>query len=167
MNKDAHSIYETYKTTSANKEILEEGLFDRLKARGAQAVGSIKGVGQQAMGGAQKLAGKAAGAAGSLGGALGSKTAANLGKQVGSEIQSAAQKKITSGKGSAELAKYQSIIKSTVANTVNDLKKLNIPVKNEAALQAALTAAILGQLQQVTKGGQLRGASGKIGGKVA
>jgi len=50
MNKDMHSIYETYKGTAANKEIIEEGLFDRLKARGAQAVGAVKGLGNQAAG---------------------------------------------------------------------------------------------------------------------
>lgn len=50
MNKDMHQIFETYKGTSATKEIIEEGLFDRLKARGAQAVGTVKGLGNQAAG---------------------------------------------------------------------------------------------------------------------
>jgi len=50
MNKDMHQIFETYKSTSATKEIIEEGLFDRLKARGAQAVGTVKGLGNQAAG---------------------------------------------------------------------------------------------------------------------
>ena len=50
MNKDMHQIYETYKGTSATQEIIQEGLFDRLKARGAQAVGTVKGLGNQAAG---------------------------------------------------------------------------------------------------------------------
>ena len=50
MNKDMHQIYETYKGTSATQEIIQEGLFDRLKARGAQAVGAVKGLGNQAAG---------------------------------------------------------------------------------------------------------------------
>lgn len=161
MNKDSHQIFETYKTTSANQEIIQEGLFDRLKARGAQAVGAVKGLGQQAAGGAQKLAGKAVG---KVGGALGSQTAGTIGK----EIQAAGGKKVSTGKAAGETAKYQSIIKSAVANTVNDLKKLNIPVKDEAALTQQLTAAIVSNLSQVTKGGQLRSsATGKIGAKVA
>ena len=63
MNKDMHSIYETYKGTAANKEILEEGLFDRLKARGAQAVGAAKGLGAQAAG---TVKGAVAGAKGNV-----------------------------------------------------------------------------------------------------
>lgn len=50
MNKDSRLIFETYARTSANKQILQEGLFDRMKARGAQAVGAVKGFGNQAAG---------------------------------------------------------------------------------------------------------------------
>lgn len=161
MNKDSHQIFETYSQTSAQQEIVQEGLFDRLKARGAQAVGAVKGLGHQAAGGAQKLAGKAVG---SVGGALGSKTAGTVGK----EIQAAGGKKTSFGKAAAETAKYQSIVKSIVANAVNDLKKMNIPVKDEAALTKQLTAAVVSNLSQVTKTGQLRSsATGKIGAKVA
>ena len=32
MNRDSHSIFETYKKSSAKQEIIQEGLFDRLVA---------------------------------------------------------------------------------------------------------------------------------------
>ena len=161
MNRDAHSIFETYKTSSANQEIIQEGLFDRLKARGAQAVGAAKGLGQRAIGGAQELSGKYGG---KLAGAIGGGEAA---QQAAQNIQKAGKTKISAGKMAGDTAKYQSIIKSTVTNTVNDLNKLKIPVKDEAALTQALTDAIMGQLKQVTKSGMLRGPGGRIGSKVS
>lgn len=146
MNKDAHSIFETYSKTSANQEIIQEGLFDRLVTRGAQAVGAVKGLGQQAAGVAK---GAVAGVKGDTKG-----------------VQ-AAQKQRMAGQMAGDVAKYQTIIKRAVANTVNDLKKLKIPVKDEAALNQALTNAISSQLTQVTKTGQLRQAgTGKMGAKV-
>lgn len=146
MNKDAHLIFETYNKTSANQEIIQEGLFDRLVTRGAQAIGAVKGLGQQAAGVAK---GAVAGATGNVAGVK------------------AAQKQRMAGQMAGDVAKYQTIIKRAVANTVNDLKKLNMPLNDEAALNKALTDAISNQLTQLTKTGQLRQAgTGKIGAKV-
>lgn len=50
MNRDSHSIFETYQSSSANKEIIQEGLFDRLSARGSQARATWNSLGQQAAG---------------------------------------------------------------------------------------------------------------------
>lgn len=160
MNKDSHLIYETYSNTSANKEVLDEGLFDRLKARGSQAVGATKGLGQQALGKAQSLAGKAVGGvAGKLGGG-------QAATDFAANIEKSAQKKIGGGKIAGDIAKYKSYINSAVSGTINDLKKLNMPIADEAALKQALTDTIIGQLTQVTKAGQFRGPGGRIGGKV-
>ena len=165
MNKDTNAIFETYVKTSSKQEIIQEGLFDRIATRGAQAMGAVKGLGQQIKGKAQELTGQAigkvGGAVGKVGGALGSSTA----KQVGKEISKAGQKTITTGKMVGDVAKYTTAIQRTVANTVNDLKKLNMPVKDEAALTQALTAAIQAQLTNVTPSGQLR-VGGKLGSKV-
>jgi len=158
MNKDTNAIFETYVKTSSKQEIIQEGLFDRIATRGAQAMGAVKGLGQQIKGKAQELTGQAIG---KVGGALGSSTA----KQVGKEISKAGKKTITTGKMVGDVAKYTTAIQRTVANTVNDLKKLNMPVKDEAALTQALTAAIQAQLTNVTPSGQLR-VGGKLGAKV-
>lgn len=160
MNRDAHQIYETYTKTAANRQLIEEGMFDRLMARGAQAVGAVKGAGQRIAGGAQQAAGKAIG---KVAGAIGGGEAA---KQAAQNIQKTGKSKIESGKMAGDIAKYQSIIKRTVANTVNDLKKMNIPVKDENALTQQLTAAVTGQLTNVSKTGQFRGQSGRLGQKV-
>ena len=44
-NRDNRLIFEKY-----TPKTLEEGMWDRLKARGAGAVGAVKGLGQQAAG---------------------------------------------------------------------------------------------------------------------
>ena len=172
MNKDTNAIFETYVKTSSKQEIIQEGLFDRIATRGAQAMGAVKGLGQQIKGKAQELTGQAigkvGGAVGKVGGALGSSTAKQVdttAKQIGKEISKAGKKTITTGKMVGDVAKYTTAIQRTVANTVNDLKKLNMPVKDEAALTQALTAAIQAQLTNVTPSGQLR-VGGKLGAKV-
>ena len=147
-----HQIYEAYKTKSANLEIVEEGLFDRLKARGSQAVGAVKGMGQQALGGAQQLAGKAVSAIG--------------GSEAGKEIIKAGEKKVSQGSVMGDIAKYESYVKNTVDTTLNDLKKLNMQVRDENKLRVDLTNAIMGQLQQVTKAGQFRSDKGQMGSKL-
>jgi hypothetical protein len=48
MNKDTRLIFEKY-----TPKTLEEGMWDRLKARGAGAVGTVKGLGQQVTGAAK------------------------------------------------------------------------------------------------------------------
>lgn len=50
MNRDMHKIFETYKSTAATKEIVQEGILDQLKARGAGAVGAVKGLGNRVAG---------------------------------------------------------------------------------------------------------------------
>jgi hypothetical protein len=112
MNKDMHQIFETYKGTSATKEIIEEGLFDRLKARGAQAVGTVKGLGNQAAGIAK---GAIAGAKGNI-----------------ADVQ-AAQQQRQAGAAQGDLAKIESYrttaikkLDATTQEIFNDLKRLGI-----------------------------------------
>ena len=118
MNKDMHSIYETYRGTAANKEILEEGLFDRLKARGAQAVGAVKGLGAQAAG---TVKGAVAGAKGNV-----------------ADVQ-AAQQQRKAGAIQGQLSKVESYRKSAVQkmsksidDIINDLTKLGYPPQSDA-----------------------------------
>jgi len=117
MNKDMHSIYETYKGTAANKEILEEGLFDRLKARGAQAVGAVKGLGAQAAG---TVKGAVAGATGNV------------------ASVKAAQMQRKTGAIQGQLSKIESYKKSAVQkmsnsidDIINDLTKLGMPPQSK------------------------------------
>jgi hypothetical protein len=132
MNKDIHQIFETYKSTSANKEILEEGLFDRLKARGSQAVGAVKGFGQQAAG---TVKGALAGATGNVSG-----------------VQAASQQR-AAGAIQGEVAKLESYKQSAIQiatkafqQIANDISKLKITSPNTKAIVdgfiQASTAAI-------------------------
>jgi hypothetical protein len=159
MNKDASSIFETYKTTSAKKEIVEEGMFDVLKARGSQAFGGAKGLGQQALGGTQKLAGKAMS---KIGKKLGSSSA----ETVGREVERAGQRKITAGGMASEIGKYKTYLNSSVDTLIKDLKGLDMKIKDENVLRRALTDTIIQNLQHVTPRGQFRSKSGAVGGRV-
>ena len=48
MNKDSHLIYESYKTTAANHEIINEGLMSRIGSRVAGVGSALTGGGYQA-----------------------------------------------------------------------------------------------------------------------
>jgi hypothetical protein len=48
MNKDSHSIYESYKITAANHEIINEGLMSRIGSRVAGVGSALTGGGYQA-----------------------------------------------------------------------------------------------------------------------
>ena len=48
MNKDSHQIYENYKSTSANQEIINEGLVSRIGSRVAGVGSALTGGGYQA-----------------------------------------------------------------------------------------------------------------------
>ena len=108
MDKESHLIYETYQN-------LDEGVFDRLKARSAQAVGAIKGAGN-------RIAGTAKGAVAGMKGDTAGVLAAQTQKQQGA-IQS-------------ELAKIQSYRQTAMAKfkglsdeVFGDMAKLGIDVK--------------------------------------
>lgn len=114
MNKDAHSIFDTYQSSSANKEIIQEGLFDRLVARGSQAAGATRGSWQQAKG---AFKGAVAGAKGDVAGVQ----AAQQQRQAG-----AAQGDI------AKIERYRKTANKKIQNFTqdlfNDMSKLGINV---------------------------------------
>ena len=166
MNKkDQDLINEKY-------EQIQEGLFDRLKARGSQAVGAIKGAGQQLKGGAKQFAGRAVSKVGDIAQkgieAVGGSTSPEGNKisQYGSGLQKAGAKQVAAGERAAEEAKYKSYIANTVKTIANDLNKLGMPVKDTATFEKELTDVIIKNLSQVTARGQFRNAAGQIGGKV-
>jgi hypothetical protein len=104
------------------EELLEEGWMDRLKARGAEALGSAKGVGQQIKGGFQQAAGSALTMAG---------------KEKGKELSQQGQRSAGEGMVSGHNAKVQYLqknidkrIDSFVADIKNDIKKLGLDIGN-------------------------------------
>jgi hypothetical protein len=164
--KDTDMLMEAY------EHVLEEGLFDRFKARGAQAIGAVKGAGQQVAGGAKQLAGKAISKAGdyaqkgveAVGGSV--DPGKNKLTQAGANLQKTGAKQVGAGQRAGEEAKYRSYISNTVQTLITDLTKLGMAVNDEAALSKELTDVITKNLKQVTKSGQLRTAAGTMGSKV-
>ena len=153
-------------------ENIQEGLFDRLKARGAQALGVVKGAGQQLKGKAQQVAGSAVSKAGeyaakgveAIGGQI--DPSANKVALKGKELQQSGAKDQRAGARAGDEAKYKSYIANSVKTIVNDLAKLGMPVRDEATFAQELQEVIINNLEHVTANGQFRTSSGTFGGKV-
>ena len=158
--KDQELLAEAYGTVN-------EGLFDRLKARGAQAAGAIGGLGDKVKGAAKGVAGAAATKAAELGGqALGVDASQGGLAQKGAELQKSAATDKARGARAGDEAKYKSYIANSAKTLANDLSKLGMQVDDEAGLIADIQNVISARLNQVTKSGQFRDAAGKMGGKV-
>ena len=130
MKKDDININEAY--SQVIKQQLEEGILDVAKSRGAQAIGAVKGFGQK-VGGMYKQA---------KGGLV--QKAVDVGaKAVGldpkkSEVYQKAKEQQRMGKAQVKSAgeisqgaKYNTYINSALDGLVKDLKRLNIPVRDE------------------------------------
>ena len=99
------------------EQLLEEGWFDRLKARGSQALGAVKGVGQMAKGIGQGVVGTISD---------------------DPELQRKSRESFQTGKSAGNNAKIDSYIKSIdnkvtkmVDDVVSDLSKLGIEIPTQ------------------------------------
>lgn len=124
------------------EELLEEGWMDRLKARGAEALGSAKGMGQQLKGGFQQAAGSAL---------------TMVDKEKGAELSQRGQRSAGEGMVSGHNSKVQYLqknidkrIDSFVADIKNDIKKLGLDIGN-IEIVSGINAA-LGQLKKSVSG---------------
>jgi len=140
------------KLIGAYDQILEEGLFDRLKARGSQAMGAVQGSGQQLKGKLKQKAGSAiTGAATGVARGLGIDPTAATGPGTlaakGAEMSAAGQEDIAQGATKGNDAKYESYIKNSAKTIVNDLKKLGMPVYDEFELETAIINAVQSNLK--------------------
>ena len=132
------------------EELIEEKLFDRLKAYGSQAVGAVKGAGQQLKGKAQQAAGGVVQAAGNLAAqgvqAVGGQIDPSQNKltQAGQGMQQAGQANVATGAVQGQIAKIDSYknsagknIQKLLADIKNDLAKLGIQVNTNQMAGAA------------------------------
>tara|TARA_R110000765_G_C18528810_1_gene559249 strand:+ start:32 stop:541 length:510 start_codon:yes stop_codon:yes gene_type:complete len=161
--KDQQLLAEAYQQ-------IEEGLWDRVKARTGQAVGAVKGVGSRVKGAAKEVAGKAVSKTAELGGkALGIEGPAAEGglAKKGADLQKAGAADTSAGKASGQEAKFRSYIKNSANTIANDLGKLGMEVDDPDALVNELQSVISKHLTQVTKGGLYkRGGGDRRGTKV-
>lgn len=132
------------------EELLEEGWMDRLKARGAEALGSAKGVGQQIKGGLQQAAGSGLSKAGDW-------LESDKISRKGDKYTQQGQKSEREGGVSGHNAKVQYLqknidkrIDSFVADIKNDIKKLGLDIGN-IEIVSGINAA-LGQLKKSVSG---------------
>jgi len=154
MKKDDININEAY--SQVIKQQLEEGILDVAKSRGAQAIGAVKGFGQK-VGGMYKQA---------KGGLV--QKAVDVGaKAVGldpkkSEVYQKAKEQQRMGKAQVKSAgeisqgaKYNTYINSALDGLVKDLKRLNIPVRDENVMKKELFNVLKRQMPELkTSGGQ-------------
>lgn len=129
-------------------DVVQEGLVNILKARGAQAVGAIKGAGQQLTGKVQQAAGDLVSRAGeyvargveSAGGTI--DPSKNTLKQAGERMKTTGADKVSAGKKAGTEAKYESYIKNSAETIASDLNKLGMPVFDKNELIADIMSAI-------------------------
>jgi ribosomal protein S20 len=151
---------------------VQEGMFDRVKARASQLGGAVKGVKDRVKGAAKGAAGKAVSAAGT-----GLQKAADVvwddapeeNKLIskGQEIQKAGAADTSAGKAGGQEAKFRSYIKNSANTIANDLSKLGMEVDDTEALVDEIQSVVSKHLTQVTKGGLYkRGGGDRRGTKV-
>lgn len=156
MKQDDISINEAY--SQIIQKQLDEGVWDVAKARGAQAVGAVKGLGQR-VGGAYKQAkgGLVKKAVGAGAKAIGLDPEKSEVYQKAKEQERIGQKQVqTSGDISKE-AKYTTYVNSALNGLVKDLKRLNIPFRDESVMKKEIFDVLKRQMPEIkTSGGQFR-----------
>jgi hypothetical protein len=156
MKQDDININEAY--AKMYQQQLEEGIWDVAKARGAQAIGAVKGLGQRVGGAYQQTKGglvqKAVGAGAKAMG-LDPKQS-ELYQKAKSEERIGKKKLETAGDISKE-AKYNTYINSALNGLVKDLKRLNIPFRDENVMKKEIFDVLKRQMSELkTSGGQFR-----------
>jgi hypothetical protein len=132
------------------EELLEEKWFDRFKARGAEALGSAKGLGQQIKGGFQQAGGSALSKAGDW---IESDRFSRKGQEYSQQGKQASGEGMVSGHNAKVQYLQKNIdkrIDSFVADIKNDIKKLGLDIGN-IEIVSGINAA-LGQLKKSVSG---------------
>jgi hypothetical protein len=156
MKQDDININEAY--SKVRLQQLDEGIFDVAKARGAQAVGAVKGLGQRVGGAYQKAKGglvqKAVGAGAK---ALGLDPKQSELYQKAKEQERIGKKKLETAGDISKEAKYNTYINSALDGMVKDLKRLNIPFRDESVMKKEIFDVLKRQMPELkTSGGQFR-----------
>ena len=129
-------------------ELVQEGLLQRLRSKGAQKVASAK----------ETLKGKAATGLG--------KIASKVAPTAGAAITKEGEKRLRMAGGIGEEAGYKSYLKNSAKSIAKDLAKLGMEVADEDALITDIQTAIVKNLKRATKTGQFTTSRGTKGGKL-
>jgi hypothetical protein len=171
-DKDQKNLIGLLEETWEEHGVIEEGLWDRLKARGSQAVGAVRGAGQQLKGATQQVAGGMANKAGQLGAkgvqALGGTIDPSQNKltQMGQNMQQRGAQNIQDGSVQANdslIDSYKQSVQKNIQNLVaeiqNDLTKLGLQLdtKKFSSFSKSMTTSLVKSLD-LLKSGQTGGS---------
>jgi hypothetical protein len=153
--KDSNNKHQDLETLY--EEIMTEGWWDRMKAHGRGAMGSIRGVGDQVKGKAQEIKGRASQFANDTMGRL---SGGDLSKsrlaQKGREDINQGRAKQRNAAQSGLKAKIGSYTNDAARAIVTDLQKLGIEVDNPERLYKAIQDAIFQNAKKTNAAGQFR-----------
>jgi hypothetical protein len=170
-------LIEMYENNELSEQqiAIAEGLFDRFRARGSQALGAIKGAGQQLQGKVQQAAGNVVNRAGNLAAkgveAVGGTIDPSKNKltQYGNNLSQQGQQNQQQGQQAGQVAKFQSYVKNSVNTIANDLQSLGMAVKDRNSFMKELTDVLTRNLVNMPNSNQSAGAvqqnpmKGKLG----
>lgn len=146
---------EFVKDSNEKQQILEEGLWDRVKARGAGAIGSIKGLGKRVSGAVKSGAGAWTGNQAKM--------------QAGAQTAAAGAAMGLDAKTLSLANNHMKKIKAAIADFQNDMTKLGLDTKTMQQKSPAASAAIQalnGALNNLISRLQPAGQVGKVVGQV-
>lgn len=135
--------------------LVQEGFWDRMKARGAGAVGAAKGLGNQIKGAGQQALGSLATGAGNLAAkgvqAVGGTIDPSQNKlaQYGQQQTAQGQANVQAGQAQGQTAKLQSYINNSANTIINDFQKLGYQLPDANAARQELIKTFFNMLQPV------------------
>lgn len=130
--------------------LVQEGFWDRMKARGAGAMGAVKGLGNQIKGAGQQALGNLASGAGNLVNKAYGPNAdptQNRLNQYGQQKTAQGQANIQQGQAQGQTAKLQSYINNSANTIINDFQKLGYQLPDANAARQELIKTFFNMLQ--------------------
>lgn len=132
--------------------LVQEGFWDRMKARGAGALGTVKGLGNQIRGAGQNLQGYAANKLGNVANKMYGPNAdpnQNQLNQYGQKKLAQGDANISAGKAQGQTAKLQSYINNSANTIINDFQKLGYQLPDANAARQELIKTFFNMLSPI------------------
>jgi hypothetical protein len=137
-------LNESNNSNKTEQELIDEGLWDRVKARTAGVGGAMKGLGQKASAGADMAKAGWNSLRGST--SMDDQKSQDFHKNAETNRKSAAKKNLLSqDRGGIE--KQKKYVQSIAQSVITDLRKLKIPLKNEQDLEKQIKNIIWKNLE--------------------
>jgi hypothetical protein len=152
-NENWAAVEELAKAINAHEyqELLGEGIWDRMKASGAGAVGAVKGVADRVGGAINTAKGNIANAAGNFvaNNIQSDPSQGNKLTQYGQQQISQGQQQTQQGQQAGMNSKIQSYVTNASNTIVNDFQKLGLPLADSTAFKQALIQTFYNAMKPV------------------